>query len=213
MNRRVPPSKLAMPVRSRSPAPRTTAGQVRCQAFGEALEEPPAGPFQAPGDSCFRTIGHELVTPGPRYDQVEALVRLSPWATGVALDDAAGREDARRPPPADVEDGGLRSCGTGRVRGQDHAQCSAGRCSLPAAQRGTVSSTHVVPHRGRSTPGTTSRPCDREHFQSRHAGARTGRRTEEREPAGWYRTAQRRAATSLTSQPLRMKHGSFPRFP
>jgi hypothetical protein len=39
------------------------------------LEDPPEGPVQALGDGCFRSIGHELVTPAARNGQVAALVR------------------------------------------------------------------------------------------------------------------------------------------
>src|SRR3954447_24870164 len=57
------PSKLAMPVRSRSPAPHVATGQGPVGPSGAALKEPSDGPLQGPGDPAFHSIDHGLVTP------------------------------------------------------------------------------------------------------------------------------------------------------
>jgi hypothetical protein len=47
------PSKLAMPVRSRSPAPRKAAGQTPCRHTGGVLEGPLKAPIVTLQDPCF----------------------------------------------------------------------------------------------------------------------------------------------------------------
>jgi hypothetical protein len=60
------PSLPSWPCRFDPGHPLSTFTQVDrpVRPSGEALEDPPEGPFQAPGDPCFGSIGHELVTPG-----------------------------------------------------------------------------------------------------------------------------------------------------
>ena len=74
----VPPSKLAVPVRSRSPAPRISAGQPTCKAFWRSS----GGPSGRPVSGALETL---LSAPlvmnwsrrAARYGQVAALVRHS----------------------------------------------------------------------------------------------------------------------------------------